>query len=175
MGVSLPIFPLWNFDDSGKYQARIAHQVKEGFYLNRAVVYIDDTVIYGKTKQVFILYDISGILGAHLWRTWCAFKWQEKAGNSRYSYPYIGFGHTQLRGNGNLLSRLHSKLILISWTTYWSDLTMNKNICENDFEMTEKAFQSSKLSKIRWLIIRPESWWTHTIHSFCMQMRLLRT
>ena len=32
----------------GEYQARMAHQVLEGYYLNGAVVYIDDTVIYRK-------------------------------------------------------------------------------------------------------------------------------
>jgi len=35
----------------GKYQARMAHQVLEGYYLNGVVVYIDDTVIYGKTRK----------------------------------------------------------------------------------------------------------------------------
>ena len=29
----------------------MAHQVSEGFYLNGAVVYIDDTVIYGKKEN----------------------------------------------------------------------------------------------------------------------------
>ena len=33
---------------SGEYQARMAHQVLEGFYLNGAIVYMDKTVIYRK-------------------------------------------------------------------------------------------------------------------------------
>jgi hypothetical protein len=38
----------------GEYQARMAHQVLEGYYLNGAVVYIDDTVIYGKNEKLFL-------------------------------------------------------------------------------------------------------------------------
>ena len=38
----------------GEYQAKIAHQVLEGYYLNGAVVYIDDTVIYGKNENHFL-------------------------------------------------------------------------------------------------------------------------
>jgi hypothetical protein len=32
----------------------MAHQVLEGYYLNGAVVYIDDTVIYGKNEKKFL-------------------------------------------------------------------------------------------------------------------------
>ena len=32
----------------------MAHQVLEGYYLNGVVVYIDDTVIYGKNKKLFL-------------------------------------------------------------------------------------------------------------------------
>ena len=32
----------------------MAHKVVEGYYLNRAVVYIDDTVIYGKDEASFL-------------------------------------------------------------------------------------------------------------------------
>ena len=38
----------------GEYQARLAHHVLEEFYLNGAVVYIDDTVIYGKNEESFL-------------------------------------------------------------------------------------------------------------------------
>ena len=38
----------------GKYQARMAHKVLEGFDLNEAVVYIDDTVVYGKDEASFL-------------------------------------------------------------------------------------------------------------------------
>ena len=38
----------------GEYQARIAHQVLKGYYLNGAVVYIDDTIIYGKIEKTFL-------------------------------------------------------------------------------------------------------------------------
>ena len=31
----------------GEYRSRMAHQIFQEFYLNGAVVYIDDTVIYG--------------------------------------------------------------------------------------------------------------------------------
>ena len=37
-----------------EYQARMAHQVLEGYYPNGAVVYIDDTVIYGKNEKLFL-------------------------------------------------------------------------------------------------------------------------
>ena len=39
----------------GEYQARTAHQVLEGYNLDRAVVYIDGTVIYGKNENVFLV------------------------------------------------------------------------------------------------------------------------
>ena len=78
------LFPLRISTAPGEYQARLAHQVLEGFYLNGAV----DTVVYGKyekdslgmfdmifgrmahfnvqTKQLLFWYDISRILGSHL-------------------------------------------------------------------------------------------------------------
>ena len=37
-----------------EYQARMARQVLDGFYVNGSVVYIDDTVIYGKNEKVFL-------------------------------------------------------------------------------------------------------------------------
>jgi len=40
-------FPFGILTAPGEYQARMDHQVLEGYYLNGAVVYIDDTVIYG--------------------------------------------------------------------------------------------------------------------------------
>ena len=47
-------FPFGISTAPGKYQARIAHKVLEGYYQNGAVVYIDDTVIYGKDEQSFL-------------------------------------------------------------------------------------------------------------------------
>ena len=41
----------------GEYQARIFHQVLEGYYLNGAVVYIDDTVIYGEMEKFLEMLD----------------------------------------------------------------------------------------------------------------------
>ena len=38
----------------GEYQARMAHQILQEFYLNSAVVYIDDTVIYGVNLGTFL-------------------------------------------------------------------------------------------------------------------------
>ena len=38
----------------GEYQARMAHQILKEFYLNDAVVYIDDTVIYGANLGTFL-------------------------------------------------------------------------------------------------------------------------
>ena len=38
----------------GEYQARIAHQILQEFYLNDAVVNIDDTVIYGAYLGTFL-------------------------------------------------------------------------------------------------------------------------
>ena len=34
----------------GEYQARMAYQILQEIYLNGAVVYIDDTVIYGTSN-----------------------------------------------------------------------------------------------------------------------------
>ena len=42
------------FQYPGEYQARMADKVLEGFYLNGTVVYIDDTVVYGKDKKTFL-------------------------------------------------------------------------------------------------------------------------
>ena len=38
----------------GGYQARMDHQILKEFYLNGAVVYIDDTVIYGANLGTFL-------------------------------------------------------------------------------------------------------------------------
>ena len=38
----------------GEYQARMAHVVLKDFYLNGAIVYIDDTVIYGRNVEDFL-------------------------------------------------------------------------------------------------------------------------
>ena len=38
----------------GEYQARIAHVVLKDFYLNRAIVYINNTVIYGRNVEDFL-------------------------------------------------------------------------------------------------------------------------
>ena len=38
----------------GEYQARMAHKVLEGFYLNGVVVYIDDTVVNGRHQENFL-------------------------------------------------------------------------------------------------------------------------
>ena len=46
--------PLESQQPPGEYQARMAHKVLEGFYLNGAVVYIDDTVVYGKDAKSFL-------------------------------------------------------------------------------------------------------------------------
>jgi hypothetical protein len=45
----------------GEYQARMAHQVLKVFYLQGAVVYIDDTVIYGSTADTFKLSDAARV------------------------------------------------------------------------------------------------------------------
>ena len=46
----------WRADlaSPGEYQARMAHQILQEFYLNGAVVYIDDTVIYGANLGTFL-------------------------------------------------------------------------------------------------------------------------
>ena len=38
----------------GEYQARMAHVVLKDFHLNGAIVYIDDTVIYGRNVEEFL-------------------------------------------------------------------------------------------------------------------------
>ena len=54
-------FPFGISTALGKYQARMAHKVLEGYYLNGAVVYIDDTVVYGKDAEVLIRHDFCGV------------------------------------------------------------------------------------------------------------------
>jgi len=46
--------PFGSSTDPGEYQARMAHVVSKDFYLNGAIVYIDDTVIYGKNVEEFL-------------------------------------------------------------------------------------------------------------------------
>ena len=38
----------------GEYQARMAHEILQDYYLNGEIVYIDDTVIYGSTVEGFL-------------------------------------------------------------------------------------------------------------------------
>jgi len=38
----------------GEYQARMAHEVLQDYHLNGAIVYIDDTVIYGGDVEGFL-------------------------------------------------------------------------------------------------------------------------
>ena len=38
----------------GEYQARMVHEILKDFYLNGAIVYIDDTVIYGRNVEEFL-------------------------------------------------------------------------------------------------------------------------
>jgi len=38
----------------GEYEARMAHEVLKHYYLNGAIVYIDDTVIYGWDVERFL-------------------------------------------------------------------------------------------------------------------------
>ena len=45
--------PLGISTASGEYQARMAHENLQDYYLNGAIVCIDDTVIYGSTWMVF--------------------------------------------------------------------------------------------------------------------------
>ena len=40
--------------EPGDYQARIAHEILKDLYLNGAIVYIDDTVIYGRNVVEFL-------------------------------------------------------------------------------------------------------------------------
>ena len=46
----------------GKYQARMARKVWAGFNLNGALVYIDDTAIYGENEK-YILEMLDIVLG----------------------------------------------------------------------------------------------------------------
>ena len=47
-------YPFGISTSPGEYQARMAHQILQEFYLNSAVVYIDDTVIYGVNLGTFL-------------------------------------------------------------------------------------------------------------------------
>ena len=40
--------------EPGEYQARMAHKILQEYYLNGAMVYIDDTVIYGSKVEGFL-------------------------------------------------------------------------------------------------------------------------
>ena len=46
-GLSFLACPFGILTAPGEYQARMAHEVLQDYYLNGAIVYIDDTVIYG--------------------------------------------------------------------------------------------------------------------------------
>ena len=48
------------FQQPGEYQVRMAHKVLEGCYLNGAVVYIDDFVVYGKDAACFLNVGLVG-------------------------------------------------------------------------------------------------------------------
>ena len=37
--------------EPGEYQTRMAHDVLQDYYLNDAVVYVDDTIIYGRDEE----------------------------------------------------------------------------------------------------------------------------
>ena len=41
----------------GEYQARKAHEVLQDYYLNGALIYIDDTIIYGNEETFLVLTD----------------------------------------------------------------------------------------------------------------------
>jgi hypothetical protein len=47
----------------GEYQARMAHKILQDYYLNGAIVYIDDTDIYGSTVEDFLRSWIKSYLG----------------------------------------------------------------------------------------------------------------
>jgi len=47
----------------GIYQQRMQNIVLKDYYLNGAVVYIDDTVVYGKTAEEFLSVKITSNIG----------------------------------------------------------------------------------------------------------------
>ena len=49
--LSFPGLPFVVLTAPGEYQARMAHEVLQDYYLNGAVVYIDDTIIYGEKRK----------------------------------------------------------------------------------------------------------------------------
>ena len=53
-GISLFGMPIWYLNCPGENQARMAHEVMQDYYLNGAIVYIDDTVIYGRDVEDFL-------------------------------------------------------------------------------------------------------------------------
>jgi hypothetical protein len=57
--VSVSRVPLWYLFSPtttapGEYQARMAHEILQDYYLNGSIEYIDDTVIYGSTVEGFL-------------------------------------------------------------------------------------------------------------------------
>ena len=49
MGLQVSCDPFGISTASGEYQARMTYEILQDYYLNGAIVYIDDTVIYGST------------------------------------------------------------------------------------------------------------------------------
>ena len=52
--LSILAYPFGISTAPGDYQARMAHEILQDHFLNGAIVYIDDTVIYGSTVKAFL-------------------------------------------------------------------------------------------------------------------------
>jgi len=49
-----PAYPFGILTAPGEYQARMAHEILKDYYLNGAVVYIDNTIIYWRSEETFL-------------------------------------------------------------------------------------------------------------------------
>ena len=81
----------------GEYQARMAHEILQDCYLNGAIVYRDDTVIYGSTVEGFLTLLDQSYLG------WSAF-------NVRLNLSKCSFGMQPIDVLGHIFDENGVKL-----------------------------------------------------------------
>jgi hypothetical protein len=133
----------------------MVHKVLEGFNLNRAVVYIDDTVVYGKDEKPFLHLDRMAKFNVRLKSSKCLF--------GMTSVEFVGYIFDE---NGVHLSKKRVQRIrdlpiptsvsavrsfvgtvnyfrdfiplLSSYLQPLTELTIKRNLEENGFEMTER-------------------------------------
>jgi Reverse transcriptase (RNA-dependent DNA polymerase) len=81
----------------GEYQARMAHEILKEYYLDEAIVYIDNTVIYGANVDSFLI-TLEQVLG------------QMVRYNNRLKPSKCSFGMESIEFLGHLFDKEGSRL-----------------------------------------------------------------